>query len=172
MLLKSHEAALLKHHRDSSRDLTSSKIEEVQDSIGKIHEHLRQRQQSIDQRDSMSSLTTASIAALDRVSASLKSREPVDINEYFNIPQPVDSNYVGREDKTARLAETFFSHVQGQPEEQKRFVIYGVGGSGKTQFCCKFAQDHQQRCVQSNSSSEPPHSPNLTLFLDSGACSG
>lgn len=93
----------------------------------------------------MSTLTAASIAALDRVSATLKSSEPVDINEYFNIPQPVDSNYIGREDKAAKLADLFFSHVPGQSEEQKRFVIYGVGGSGKTQFCCKFAQDHQQR---------------------------
>jgi flagellar biosynthesis GTPase FlhF len=152
---ENHNALLLRRHRDSSRDLTSSKIQEVQDSIGKIHEHLRQRQQSIDQRDSMSTLTAASIAALDRVSASLKSSEPVDINEHFNIPQPVDSNYVGREDKAERLAEIFFSHVQGQPEEQRRFVIYGVGGSGKTQFCCKFAQDHQQRYVQKESSDPP-----------------
>ncbi len=28
---------------------------------------------------------------------------------------------------------------------QKRFVVYGTGGSGKTQFCCKFAQDNQDR---------------------------
>ncbi|KAB8277354.1 P-loop containing nucleoside triphosphate hydrolase protein [Aspergillus minisclerotigenes] len=27
-------------------------------------------------------------------------------------------------------------------EQQKRFVIYGVGGSGKTQFCVKFASDN------------------------------
>lgn len=27
---------------------------------------------------------------------------------------------------------------------QKRFVIYGLGGSGKTQFACKFAQDTRQ----------------------------
>lgn len=27
----------------------------------------------------------------------------------------------------------------------KRFVIFGLGGSGKTQFCCKFASDNKQR---------------------------
>ncbi|KAK5110685.1 hypothetical protein LTR85_000746 [Meristemomyces frigidus] len=32
-----------------------------------------------------------------------------------------------------------------KPQQQRRFVVHGVGGSGKTQFCCKFAQDHQQR---------------------------
>ncbi|MCJ1244074.1 hypothetical protein MMC30_001271 [Trapelia coarctata] len=29
--------------------------------------------------------------------------------------------------------------------QQRRFIIYGIGGSGKTQFCCKFAQDHRER---------------------------
>lgn len=35
------------------------------------------------------------------------------------------------------------------PDElrQKRYVVYGVGGSGKTQFCCKYAQDHRERHV-------------------------
>jgi GTPase SAR1 family protein len=28
--------------------------------------------------------------------------------------------------------------------EQKRFVVYGLGGAGKTQFCSKFAQDNRQ----------------------------
>ena len=28
---------------------------------------------------------------------------------------------------------------------QKRFVVFGLGGSGKTQFCCKFASDNKQR---------------------------
>lgn len=108
---------------------------------------MRQRQQSMDERASTSTLTAASIAALDRVSASLMTSEPVDINKYFDIPQPVDSNYIGREDKATKLADAFFSPTHGHPDEQKRFVIYGVGGSGKTQFCCKFAQDHQQRYV-------------------------
>ena len=29
--------------------------------------------------------------------------------------------------------------------QQRRFIIYGIGGSGKTQFYCKFAQDHGER---------------------------
>lgn len=28
---------------------------------------------------------------------------------------------------------------------QKRYVIYGLGGSGKTEFCCKFAQDNREQ---------------------------
>ena len=29
--------------------------------------------------------------------------------------------------------------------KQKRFVLYGIGGSGKTQACFKFAQDYRER---------------------------
>ena len=29
--------------------------------------------------------------------------------------------------------------------EQKIFVLYGLGGIGKTQICLKFAQDHRNR---------------------------
>ena len=28
---------------------------------------------------------------------------------------------------------------------QKRYVLHGLGGSGKTQICLKFAQDHRER---------------------------
>jgi nucleoside-triphosphatase THEP1 len=28
---------------------------------------------------------------------------------------------------------------------QKRFVICGIAGSGKTQFCCKFAEDNRDQ---------------------------
>lgn len=32
---------------------------------------------------------------------------------------------------------------------QRRFIVYGIGGSGKTQFRRKFAQDHREK-VQSH----------------------
>ncbi|KAI9866891.1 MAG: hypothetical protein M1813_000833 [Trichoglossum hirsutum] len=31
------------------------------------------------------------------------------------------------------------------PSVQKRFVLYGLGGSGKTQVCLKFAQDYREK---------------------------
>ncbi|KAK4899558.1 hypothetical protein LTR27_003291 [Elasticomyces elasticus] len=86
---------------------------------------------------------TASITALKGIQASLAG--PVStINEFFDTPQAVDSCYIGREEESAILAKSMFSENNGQ-QQQRRFVVYGVGGSGKTQFCCKFAQDYQQR---------------------------
>ena len=78
--------------------------------------------------------------------------------KYFDIPQSVSSIFTGQEELLDQLASLMFSptpvtldlkHEPGRA--QKRFVIYGLGGSGKTQFCCKFAQDNRQRfetCIQ------------------------
>ncbi|KAL1798238.1 hypothetical protein ACET3X_002275 [Alternaria dauci] len=72
-------------------------------------------------------------------------------NEHFDIPKPVDPFYTGREDYAERLRSWFLpSSCQKQrvattaKAEQKRFVVYGLGGAGKTQFCSKFAQDNRQ----------------------------
>ena len=71
-------------------------------------------------------------------------------NEHFDIPQSVSSIFTGREDCLMELASLMFnSPVEdvspGRQNAQKRFVILGLGGSGKTQFCCKFAQDNRRR---------------------------
>lgn len=72
------------------------------------------------------------------------------VNEHFNIPGSVDPFYTGREDEAKTLSEwMFLDNVQvdasaaHQTTNQKCFVVCGVGGSGKTQFCSKFAQDHR-----------------------------
>ncbi|RAK79532.1 tetratricopeptide repeat domain-containing protein [Aspergillus fijiensis CBS 313.89] len=60
-------------------------------------------------------------------------------NEHFDMPQNVSSYYTGRHKELEQLKATL--NVGLTPEHQgyqKRFVIYGLGGSGKTQFCCNF----------------------------------
>ena len=67
-------------------------------------------------------------------------------NEHFSVPQGVEKLYTGR---TALLDE--IKHAFSAPSApdhvglQKRIVIYGLGGSGKTQFCCKYASVCRQR---------------------------
>lgn len=68
------------------------------------------------------------------------------LNKHFYTPQTVSSIYTGRATdldtlRQCLLAPTSTSHVHAQ----KRFVVYGLPGSGKTQFCCKFASDNKQR---------------------------
>ena len=67
-------------------------------------------------------------------------------NRHFDIPQTVSSIFTGREAQLEELGSTLFAPSSAvETRNQKRFVIYGVAGSGKTQFCCKFAQDYRKQ---------------------------
>ena len=42
--------------------------------------------------------------------------------------------------------ESSHDHWAGRPKrKQKRFILVGLGGSGKTEFCRKFAEQNQSR---------------------------
>ncbi|KAM5442096.1 hypothetical protein MferCBS31731_002925 [Microsporum ferrugineum] len=65
-------------------------------------------------------------------------------NKFFDIPQPVSSFYTGRSLFLKKLHNIIFKAVTTEPtQKQPRFVIYGIGGSGKTQFCSKFAEQNR-----------------------------
>jgi signal recognition particle GTPase len=68
-------------------------------------------------------------------------------NKHFSIPKAVESHYLGREEELKALEKAFWSQDQVQSHQQKRYVVYGVGGSGKTQFCGKYAQEFRDRHV-------------------------
>lgn len=62
----------------------------------------------------------------------------VKTNVHFYIPASVVTFFKGRQ---SLLEELKIHFTKPTGTVQKRFVIYGLPGSGKTQFCCKFAQD-------------------------------
>ena len=67
-------------------------------------------------------------------------------NKYFEVPRSVSSIFTGREDICRDLQERCLpSHPPSAQKTQRRYVLYGLGGSGKTQICLKFAQDHRER---------------------------
>lgn len=69
-------------------------------------------------------------------------------NEHFSVPQEVEKNYTGRTTLFDEVKHAFNDPLP--PNEiglQRRIVIYGLGGSGKTQFCCKYASLCRQRQV-------------------------
>ncbi|KAI1510557.1 Tetratricopeptide repeat domain-containing protein [Pyrenophora tritici-repentis] len=66
-------------------------------------------------------------------------------NEHFDIPKPVDPFYTGREEYANRLRSWMLPSLSRKQRgttnvkaEQKRFIVYGLGGAGKTQFCSNF----------------------------------
>ena len=67
-------------------------------------------------------------------------------NKHFYIPQVVSSVFTGREDISQDVEEALLTRQDLEvTRQQRRYVIYGIGGSGKTRFCSKFAQDHRER---------------------------
>ena len=66
-------------------------------------------------------------------------------NKFFFIPQVVSSIFTGREDAASIVAASLLSAEGSTFGQQRRLVIHGIGGSGKTQFCSKFAQDNRER---------------------------
>lgn len=67
-------------------------------------------------------------------------------NKYFHVPHNVSSIFTGRDAVTRVLESKILQQpAPNRPHQQKRFVLYGLGGSGKTQFCLKFVQDNRDR---------------------------
>ncbi|KAI9650183.1 hypothetical protein NHQ30_000196 [Ciborinia camelliae] len=65
---------------------------------------------------------------------------------HFFLPQDALENFIGREDMLAHLGRVFFPKIRVKnPPKRKSFVVFGMGGSGKTQFCSKFAEDYRGR---------------------------
>ncbi|KAI0810717.1 tetratricopeptide repeat domain-containing protein [Xylaria sp. FL0064] len=80
------------------------------------------------------------------ISNATKLMAPPTINQYFKTPQAVSSIFTGRETLLKELKHCFIQPPGPlRSQSQRRFVVHGLGGSGKTQFCCKFAEDNRER---------------------------
>lgn len=67
-------------------------------------------------------------------------------NKHFHVPHNVSSIFTGRDAVTRVLESRILEQpTLDRPHQQKRFVLYGLGGSGKTQFRLKFVQDNRDR---------------------------
>ena len=67
-------------------------------------------------------------------------------NKHLHVPHNVSSIFTGRKAVHQMLHKKLLKPIQPDSSpRQKRFVIYGLGGSGKTQFCLKFVQDNRDR---------------------------
>ena len=62
------------------------------------------------------------------------------LNKHFDVGRSVKSFYTGRESQMAKLRAAFSDNTY---TGQKRFVIFGLAGSGKTELALKYAQDSQ-----------------------------
>jgi hypothetical protein len=63
---------------------------------------------------------------------------------YFEVPQEATQDFIGRDEKFRVLNRAFLPGGNlNLAFKLKSFVVYGLGGTGKTEFCSKFARDNQ-----------------------------
>jgi hypothetical protein len=74
---------------------------------------------------------------------------PTPHNQYFYPPRATTNDFIGREELLGSLAAAFFSPTGPDSSlscsKRRSFVVHGMGGAGKTEFCSKFAQDNKER---------------------------
>jgi hypothetical protein len=71
-------------------------------------------------------------------------------NKHYNVSHHVSSIFTGRDDINEELRKQCLPSEPPYAQKiQKRHVLYGLGGSGKTQICLRFAQEHRERYVHS-----------------------
>lgn len=67
-------------------------------------------------------------------------------NKHFTAKMRVSDIFTGREELARELQSRILPPADAQtPSKQKRYVLHGLGGSGKTQFCLKFANDNKNK---------------------------
>ena len=67
-------------------------------------------------------------------------------NQYFHVPFDSNKNYVDRTQVTHLLEKKMSPHDEGCGSA-KRVVLFGLGGSGKTEIAVQFAQ-RQRHCYE------------------------
>ena len=65
------------------------------------------------------------------------------MNKYWTVPRAASAYYTGRGELGDRLTQAFSYDNLMPPTEQRRFIIVGMGGAGKSEVCLKFAENHQ-----------------------------
>jgi Cdc6-like AAA superfamily ATPase len=67
-------------------------------------------------------------------------------NQYYFVPHNSTGIFTGRDEILRKLHDCFFPN-ESRLATQKRFILYGLGGSGKTQTCTMFAELHREMLV-------------------------
>ncbi|KAI1777835.1 hypothetical protein F4818DRAFT_326973 [Hypoxylon cercidicola] len=66
---------------------------------------------------------------------------PPSLNKHFVVGRSVKSFYTGRKKEMAKVVDAF---ADTSCSGQRRFVIYGLGGSGKSELALKYAEEQHQ----------------------------
>ncbi|KAF8532807.1 acyl transferase/acyl hydrolase/lysophospholipase, partial [Trichophaea hybrida] len=65
--------------------------------------------------------------------------------QHCTVPYSPSSAFTGRQDILQQIDKYFFA--PNSERLARIFVLYGLGGSGKTQICLTFCEQHKTRCI-------------------------
>jgi hypothetical protein len=68
-------------------------------------------------------------------------------NVHWIVPKAVNGLFVGRSEVIRRIENAFCPHGSTDMSNQRRFVITGMGGQGKSEICLKVANLMREECV-------------------------
>ncbi|RDW64991.1 hypothetical protein BP6252_10642 [Coleophoma cylindrospora] len=73
--------------------------------------------------------------------------EAIKKNQHWMVSRIVNPAFTGQNSILKLLQKELCSSSvdQQKPHRQKRFIIYGIGGSGKSEVCLKFANDNREK---------------------------
>lgn len=84
------------------------------------------------------------VAAVKSIKRLYRTGDGADIiSDYYLVPNSANAQFTGRIEICEILSELVVTREYA--DLQQRFVLYGMGGSGKTQICLKFAEDYRKR---------------------------
>jgi hypothetical protein len=153
-----------RHSTREDRDTQQAQFDKINANLDDLKKKVENTNDaSIPLYDTMSmtavynDFTSISLSILNDIGTSIKSvgdtltLDASDLNEHFDTPKPVEQFYTGRKETAELLSRWLLPNsslksgygVGRGLGMQSRFVVYGVAGSGKTQFVCKFAEDHR-----------------------------
>lgn len=151
-----------RHNTGSSQDDNARSFQDLSGNVENIKEGVhdlssRVKSNSEGLRDILRRISTAESTQYDKealvvledlrdcVTSAERTLKATSTNHHFDIPQSVSSIFTGRGAMLKELRELFVPRGGTIREFQRRFIVHGLGGSGKTQFCCKFAEDCRNR---------------------------
>lgn len=72
-------------------------------------------------------------------------------NKHFEVPHLLSPVFTGQDEICRSLDSSLALSPPSRESMQRRFVLYGLGGSGKTQICVRYAQVHREQYVHHTS---------------------
>lgn len=86
------------------------------------------------------------VAKIERLETRILNAQPLPKLSLPTTPPLPTENFIGREEDMKTMAASFdFSRTSVELKKQRKFILYGTGGIGKTQLALKFLDENSDK---------------------------